>query len=76
MRERTTTVHEYTYSVAVILLGDTTDISGAIYRSRTVESVCTRDTTVTIPEGRMQAGSYYYLRVTATHGYALTAASP
>ncbi len=64
------------YSVAVVLLDDTTDIDGALRRSRTVGAIRTRDTTVTIPEGLLQPGSYYYLRVLATHGQTPTAVNP
>ncbi len=60
------------YSVAVIQLDDITDVDGGLLRARNIGAVRTRNTSVTIPPGMMQAGSYYFLRVTAIHGYKLT----
>ena len=61
------------YSVAVIVIDDITDTEGTLRNSRTIGAVRTTDTSVSIPEGLMQPGAYYYLQVSATQGWPLTA---
>lgn len=64
------------YRVAVIDLKDMTGLDGTPSFRRTVATMYTKGTQVTVPDGIMQAGTNYYIQVTADMADAYDSSKP